>query len=117
MNTKSVSTIKHGIDIVKKTTSVLNPNQTPVVELDESLFEICKKLQWNYPLEYDEGELVAMLGGLHIEKTALGLPGELLKDCGWVEMISESGVFTSGRAQSFLSVSHITRTQCDVHIK
>ena len=43
MNTKSVSTIKHGIDIVKKTSSVLNPNQTPVVELDEPLYEIYAK--------------------------------------------------------------------------
>ena len=98
MNTKSVSTIKQGIDIVKKTTSLLNPNQTPVVELDEPLFEICKQLQWSYPLEYGEDEIVAMLGGLHIEKAALGMPGELLKGCGWVEMISGSGVYKKVRA-------------------
>ena len=52
-----------------------------------------------------------MLGGLHIEKAALGLPGELLKGCGWVEMISGSGVYKKGRAESFLGVSDITRTR------
>ena len=52
-----------------------------------------------------------MMGGLHIEKAALCLNGVLLKNSGWVEMLSESGVFTRGRAESFLVASHITRSR------
>ena len=52
-----------------------------------------------------------MLGGLHIEKALWTALGDLLDGSGWVESLIESGIATSGTAQSFLKASHITRTR------
>ena len=62
-------------------------------------------------MEYGEENFVILMGGLHIEKAALSLVGDLLRNSGWVEVISEAGVFTAGRADAFLVASHITRTR------
>ena len=78
--------------------------------MDEPLFCIAKQLQWLLPNEYGENELVLLMGGLHEEKASWSMIGSLLKHSGWVEILSKSGVFTSGRADSFLGCSHIKRT-------
>ena len=70
-----------------------------------------KQLQWHCHKEYGEDEFVVLLGGLHTEKAALTLPGDLLNGCGWVEVISESAVIKKGRAESCFGSSFITRTR------
>ena len=54
--------------------------------------------------------MVMMLGGLHLEKALWTALGNLLDGSGWVESLIESGIATSGTAQFFLKMSHITRT-------
>ena len=65
-------------------------------------------MQWP---EYGEDQFVIMFGGLHIEKAALGSLGKLLEQSGWTSAIAEAGVASSGTAESFLTVSSITRTR------
>ena len=52
-----------------------------------------------------------MLGQLHIELAALKTLGNVLEGSEWTSWLVEVGVATSGRADSFLKASHITRTR------
>ena len=104
--------VRHGFDVIRRTTKFLNPQQIPVMEVDQPLFAIAKQNQWLFPDEYGEDFFVVLLDGLHLEKAALKMIGHLLKGTGWVEVISiVANVFTSGRAESFLDCTHITRTR------
>ena len=58
--------------------------------------------------------MVMMLGGLYLEKALWTALRNLLDGSGWVESLIESGIARSGTAQSFLKMSHITRT-CNAH--
>ena len=66
------------------------------------------KIQWQWPETQGEKNFVVVLGGLHIEMTALGAFGR---------------AFASGTADSFLKASHVSRTRhahqvtaCSLHI-
>ena len=37
--------------------------------------------------------------------------GQLLEGSGWIELLAEAGITTSGVAQSFLTTSHIKKTR------
>ena len=63
---KSVAMIKHGMNMVCRTTEFLNPGQTCVLAADQPLFAVAKEIQWKCPEEYGEASFVIMLGGLHI---------------------------------------------------
>lgn len=52
-----------------------------------------------------------MLGGLHIKMALWRLVGDLLEGSGWTEAIAEADVASSGTAESFISVSHLTKTR------
>ena len=52
-----------------------------------------------------------MLGGLHVEMTLWSLCGDLLEASGWTTALIDSSVASSCAADSFLKVSHLTRTQ------
>ena len=52
-----------------------------------------------------------MFGELHLEKCLWNALGDFLEGSGWTELLSESGVASSGMADSFLKASHITRTR------
>ena len=43
----TIAMLKHAVDIVKKTTNFLNPNQTPVIHGDQPLYALLKQLQFS----------------------------------------------------------------------
>jgi len=55
--------------------------------------------------------MVIMFGGLHLEKALWTVLGDMLDASGWIDALTESGIAMAGTAQSFLKVSHITRTR------
>ena len=59
--------IKHGMDVVKQATNLLNPGQIPVTTFDQPLFALAKLVQWHFPATHGGGQYVAMLGGFHTE--------------------------------------------------
>ena len=107
----SVSMVKHGMDILRNTTSFLNPGQVPVLTVDQPLYTIAKYVQWQWPTMYGESVYVTMLGGLHIEMALWALCGDLLDSSGWTNALTDAGVASSGTAESFLKVSHLARTR------
>ena len=52
-----------------------------------------------------------MLGGLHIEITAVKTKGDLLDGSGWCEAIVGSGIAGEGKAESFIKATHVSRTR------
>ena len=54
---------------------------------------------------------VIILGGLHIEMAGLKVIGDWLEDSGWMQALVQAKVSSAGIADSFLKVSHATRTR------
>ena len=57
--------------------------------MDQTLHNVTKQIQWNWPLSHGEGEdhFVIVLGGLHIEMVALKILGDWLEGSGSMEAI------------------------------
>ena len=75
------------------------------------LFAKAKYIQWTWPSTHGEDKLVIMFGGLHLEMSMWNVLGDYLTDSGWTVALSEAGIASSGIAESFLKVSHLTRTR------
>ena len=107
----SVATIRHVMDRVKEVVDRVNPGQVPVIAADQPLYATAKQIQWQWPDRYGEDKFVIMFGGLHIEMAAFKSIGTLLQDSGWTGVLVESGIVSSGTAESFLLASSVTRTR------
>ena len=103
--------IGHSMDVVKKAVESLNPGQIPVFTVDQPLHTIAKSIQWNWTGSHGEDHFVVMFGGLHIEMAALKAIGNLLDSSGWAGALVQANVATSGTADSFRCVTHVTRTR------
>lgn len=108
---KSIAMIRHGMDIVKNTVNIINPGQVPIITADQPLYTLCKEIQWTWPHLFGEDRFVVMFGGLHIEMNALKMLGDLLDCSGWVGALTQANVASAGTADSYLKVSHVTRTR------
>ena len=107
----SAAMIKHGMDMLKKATQFLNPGQISIISLDAPLFALAKLVQWNWPQTHGEKDFVVMFGGLHIEMAIWKTFGGYLDSSGWTSALIQAGIATSGTADSFIKVSHLTRTR------
>jgi len=103
--------IKHGMNVLRQAITFLNPAQIPVITFDQPLFAIAKFIQWKWPTTHGERVYVVMFGGLHIEMALWSTVGDLLEGSGWTTALIEAEVASSGIAESFLKVSHLTRTR------
>ena len=72
----SPAMVKHGMDIIQQITLWCNPNQIPVLTVDQPLYAIAKRIQWKWPEKYGERRYVVMMGGLHIEMALLKVIGD-----------------------------------------
>ena len=106
----TVAMIRHSIDVVRNAVKHLNPGQTPVLTCDQLLFTLAKQIQWKWPNTYGEEQLVVMIGGLHIEMTALKTLGDWLQGSGWTQALVQAEITTAGTADSFLRAAHVTRS-------
>lgn len=107
----SVATVKHVMDKVREAVKLLNPGQVPVITADQPIYAVAKQIQWQWPECYGEEHFLIMMGGLHIEMTALRSIGSILQDSGWTGALAEAGVASSGTADSFLSAASVTKTR------
>ena len=110
-NANDSSTMYHSLCLTIKIIRHLNPRQTPILEADQPLYALCKKLQWKFPSSVGEDECLLMLGTMHTEKMVYTLLGDWLSGSGWTTLLDKACVATRGSAQSFLAASHITRTR------
>jgi len=110
-DSKSVAMIRHSMDVIRQAVQKLNSVQVPVITLDQPLYATAKYIQWNWSDNYGEDCFVIILGGLHIEMAGLKVIGDWLEDSGWVEALVQAKVASAGIADSFIKVSHVTRTR------
>ena len=103
--------IKHGMNVLKQTIHMLNPNQVPVITLDQPLFAIAKMIQWKWPETPGEDKYVVMFGGLHLEMALWNTVGDLLQGSGWSTALTEAEVASPGVADSFMKATHLKRTR------
>ena len=103
--------VKHGIEIIKKTTHFINPLQVPVMACDCPIFAVAKEIQWRFPEVLGENKFIVMFSGLHLEKGLWNALGNMFEGSGWSTAITEAGIFTSGSAQALLQCAHIMRTR------
>ena len=108
---QSTCMIKHSMQMVSDAIKHVNPTQIPVIYADQPLYALLKQIQWTWPDTHGEDKIVAMMGGLHIEMNLLKLLGDWLRGSGWVASLIQADITTSGRAESMLSGSHVTRTR------
>ena len=52
-----------------------------------------------------------MVGGLHLEMALWNTLGDVLEGSGWTTALAEAEVASSGTADSFLKVAHLTQTR------
>ena len=108
----SIAMIRHSMDIIKKSVNNLNPGQIPVFTVDQPLYAIAKRIQWNWPDTHGEEHFVVVLGGLHIEMAAMKVAGDWLQSIGWTHVLVEAGVTASGSgiAESMLHSAYVKRS-------
>ena len=98
--------------VIGQAINQINPGLIPVKEADQPLFTLAKKLQWKNPrTEFGEDSFLVTLGPMHTEKMLLGVSGDWLDGSGWVTALTNSGITSSGKAQSYIGVHHICRTR------
>ena len=64
-----------------------------------------------FGMTYGEDQYVIMFGGLHIEMAVCRALGAWLDGSGWTRVLVEAGIVTSGTADLFLKVTHLTKTR------
>ena len=74
-NAHTMAMIQHSVTIVKEGVAYVNPNQTPLIAMDQPLFAIAKQIQWEKADLYGEEKYVVMMGGLHVEMASLKMVG------------------------------------------
>ena len=103
--------IQHSMKIVKEGVAYVNPNQTPVIAMDQQSFAIVKQIQWEKADLYGEENYVVMMGGLHVEMASLKMVGHWLDKSVWDSALVQAGIMTRGRADGILKAAQITRSR------
>lgn len=110
-SSKSPAMIKHALDVIANAVTYLNESQPVVAALDQPLYAIAKKIQWQWPEQYGVHKFVFMLGGLHTEMAYLSALGDWLDESGWVNCLSESDIATTGVAESLLGGGKVSKSR------
>ena len=102
--------ICHSMKVLKRTTEYLNPGPTPVLTVDQPLYALAKKIQWEIGGDLAEDRFVVMLVQFHTEDKAVKVVGQWLEESGYLSTLVQSRLATSGRTEGIEKGSHITRT-------
>ena len=98
---KSAAMIRRSLDVIQSVVAHLNPGQIPVVAFDQPLYAIAKQIQWQWSNSHGEKHYVIIVGGFHVEMTALKAIGKWLEDSGWTNALMQSSVASAGKLTHF----------------
>ena len=101
------------MNIISKTISVINPNQTPVDTRDQLVYALTKQIQWRYPELFGNSKYISLFGGLHIVKTLLIVYGEFN---GLDKLLSQSNLSITGMENTVVNVTDIKRCRYGLQI-
>ena len=105
----TLATQYHCMNIISKTISVINPNQTPVDTCDQPVYALTKQTQWRYPELFGNSKYFSLFGGLHIEKALLIVHGEFIKGSGLDKLLGQSNLSITGMENTVVNVTDIKR--------
>ena len=71
----TLDTQYHCMEVVEKTTQLLNPGQIRVDESDQPVYKLSKELQWRFSDKFGPEKHFCLFGSLHLEKSILLLCG------------------------------------------
>ena len=97
------ATVRHATHIAKDIIRHTNPGQVSVITGDQPVYAIGKQLQWKFPNEF--GDVLWMLGPLHIEQVYLKVIGDWLEKSGWTEIYDYGKINSNGVPDAFLTCS------------
>ena len=97
------------LSVIRNAFEHLNLGQIPVTTFDQPFYAIAKRTQWQWPETHGESKHVVMLGGPHIEMALWNTMGDILQGSGWVNVLVEAEILSSGTADSLLRVTHLTK--------
>ena len=97
------------MNIISKTISVINPNQTPVDTCDQPVYALTKQTQWRYPELFGNSKYFSLFGGFHIEKALLIVHGEFIKGSGLDKLLGQSNLSITGMENTVVNVTDIKR--------
>ena len=105
-----LDTMYHVMNLNKKITNFLNPSETPVNTCDQPVYALTKTIQWMYPETLGSGKYLSILGGFHIEQSALVMHGEIIKGSGLEKSFSSNDISIIGTS-AVVDVNNIKRTR------
>ena len=115
-NVHTLATQYHCMNIISKTISVINPNQTPVDTCDQPVYALTKQMQWRYPELFGNSKYFSLFGGLHIEKALLIVHGEFIKGSGLDKLLGQSNLSITGMENTVVNVADIKRCRYGLQI-
>ena len=77
--------------------------RNPVLTVDESIYEIAKKIQFQVSPQLDH--MVIRLGGFHRAKNFIGVIGRRMEESGFGEILEDSGLFGETQIKGKVRVS------------
>ena len=98
------------MDIIKRTTHILNLIQISVDVCDEPIYALTKEIQWRYPEDFGMHKYFCLFDSLHIEKSMLILNASLIKGTGLDKVMSLSGLSVI-ETQVLVNVNHIKQAR------
>ena len=111
----TLDTQYHSMEVVEKTTQLLNPGQICVDESDQPVYKLSKKLQWRFPDRFGPEKYIRLFGSLNLEKSILLLCGSLIEGSG-LDKIMASYELSMVGTDSLVSVNHIKRARCYIQV-
>ena len=91
-NAHATALLSRVMNLVKKAVERLNPNQTPVLTMDQPLPAIAKEIQWLCPDSFSNNNIVITIGWGRVGVFMLRWPGEWLNVSGWPSAITTAGI-------------------------
>ena len=84
------------MEIVEKTTQLLNSGQIFVDESNQPVYRLLKELQWRFSNGFGPEKYFWLCGSLHLEKSILLLCGLLIEGSGLDKIMAVCGFFIVG---------------------
>ena len=106
-NAHATALLRRVMNVVNESWEHLNPNQTPVLTMDQPLSAIAKEIQWLWPDSFTKNKYLIMIGGggggLHVE-----MAGRVVE---WFWVAKCNHNCWNSVAKSFVKASYLSRTK------
>ena len=112
----TLATQYYCMNIISKTISVINPNQTTVDTCDQPEYALTKQIKRRYPELFGNSKYFSLFGGLHIGKALLIVHGEFIKGSGLDKLLGQSNLSITVMENTVVNVTDIKRCRYGLQV-